>query len=210
MPIDCMDMLNLLSLLAIMLVLAAVPSASVGLVVTRSVTHGLRSGLAASAGIVVADLCFVLMAILGMTALAELLGSFFVVIRLIAGGYLIWLGVGLLRSVKSAQLELPGTGSSGMATSFAAGFLLTLGDVKAIFFYASLFPAFIDLTRLTAPAVLGILLVTALSVGGVKAAYALSARLIARRIHSRRLQRAGKLTAGGLMVGAGTWLMAKS
>jgi threonine/homoserine/homoserine lactone efflux protein len=204
-----MEPINLISLFGIMLVLAAVPSASVGLVVTRSATHGLRSGVAASMGIVVADLLFVLLAILGMSALAELLGSFFVVIRILAGGYLIWMGIRLLRATVESGVRVSSTAGSGSATSFAAGFFLTLGDVKAIFFYASLFPAFVDLTQLTLVSGTAILFLTAVSVGSVKMMYAVLARSLVRRVHNHRLQQAGRAVAGGLMVGTGLYLVAK-
>jgi threonine/homoserine/homoserine lactone efflux protein len=204
-----MDAVNLISLFGIMLVLAAVPSTSVGLVVARSATHGLRSGLAAAAGIAAGDLVFIALAILGMTALAELLGSVFAVVRLLAGGYLIWMGIGLLRSLSAAGLPDAGTTRPGTATSFAAGFLLTLGDVKAIVFYASLFPAFVDLTRITLTSGLVIAGVTVIAVGGVKAVYAVCARQILGRVRNHRIQRAGRATAGGLMVGAGAYLIVK-
>jgi threonine/homoserine/homoserine lactone efflux protein len=158
---------------------------------------------------VAADLCFVVLAILGMTALAELLGSLFVVIRYAAGGYLIWLGIGLLRSARNSRFQESGSPSSGLITSFVAGFFLTLGDVKAILFYASLFPAFVDLTRLTLWSGGAIVVLTALSVGLVKGIYAVLARSIVRRVHNRRLQRVGRATAGGLMVGTGAYLIVK-
>jgi threonine/homoserine/homoserine lactone efflux protein len=144
-----------------------------------------------------------------MTALAELLGSLFVVIRYAAGGYLIWLGIGLLRSARNSRFQEGGSPSSGLITSFVAGFFLTLGDVKAILFYASLFPAFVDLTRLTLWSGGAIVVLTALSVGLVKGIYAVLARSIVRRVHNRRLQRVGRATAGGLMVGTGAYLIVK-
>lgn len=59
-----------------MLLLAAIPSGSVGFVVISSASRGFSSGVAASLGIVAGDLIFVTLALLGMTALAEAMGEF--------------------------------------------------------------------------------------------------------------------------------------
>lgn len=69
--------MSLLALFLVMIALAVVPSTSVALVVTRSATRGFQSGAAAAAGIVVGDLIFLGLAMLGMAALAHSLGSIF-------------------------------------------------------------------------------------------------------------------------------------
>jgi len=51
-----------------MALLAALPSASVALVITRSATLGVANGIAVSAGIVLGDLIFILLAIFGLSA----------------------------------------------------------------------------------------------------------------------------------------------
>ena len=65
-----MSLFATLTLFAIMIVLAALPSCSVALVVTRAATLGIRNGAAVTAGIVMGDLIFVTLAILGMSTLA--------------------------------------------------------------------------------------------------------------------------------------------
>lgn len=204
-----MDMLSLISLFGILLVLAAIPSASVALVVTRSATHGLQSGLAATLGIVLADLCFILLAILGMTVVAEAVGSVFVLIRFAAAAYLIWMGISLIRSALHTNAPAPAAARQTHATSFAAGFFLTLGDVKAILFYASLFPAFVDLTALTLLPGIALVVFTVAAVGSIKALYAVAARCIVHQIRNPRLQQTGRAGAGTLMVGTGITLLAK-
>jgi len=194
----------------IMLLLAAIPSASVALVVSRSATHGVRSGLAVAAGIVMGDLLFVALALAGMTALAEAMGGFFFVVRILAGTYLIYLGVRLWKGSGGTSTVTSANGKGSMATSFFAGWLLTLGDIKAVFFYASLFPTFFDLARLGWSELTGIFLVTILTVGGVKAFYALAARkLIARRAQAE-VPRNVRRVAGGVLIGTGGYLIVKS
>ena len=204
-----MNLLDTLSLFLIMLALAAVPSTSVALVVTRSAMRGLPHGAAVSAGIVVGDLIFVLLAILGLAAISELLGSLFLLIRYIAALYLIWLGIALIRGRKrTVALERRDSGG-GLLVSFLSGLLLTLGDLKAIFFYASLFPVFVDVPGLVATDMAVIALITIASVAGVKLAYAVGATRVAALSGRFRYAAAAKLGAGGLMIGAGGYLILK-
>lgn len=206
-----MDAFGLLYFLALMLLLAAIPSASVGFVVVSSATRGLSSGVAAALGIVAGDLIFVALALLGMTALAEVLGALFAALRYLGGAYLIWLGIGLIRAV--ARRAAPASAApppTRLAGTFAAALLLTLGDLKAIFFYASLFPLFVDLSSLTVMAGLGLLALTALSVGSVKLLYALFANRLAVRFTHPRWQKGTRVAAGSLMVGTGAFIVAKA
>jgi threonine/homoserine/homoserine lactone efflux protein len=96
------------------------------------------------------------------------------------------------------------------AASFLSGLLLTLGDVKAILFYASLFPAFVDMDSLSAPDMAGIAAVTILAVGGVKIFYAFAARTISARFRDRNAQRLARKSAGCCMIGAGTYIIMKA
>ena len=199
-----------LSLFVVMVGLAALPSASVALVVTRSATLGVRNGIAVALGIVLGDLVFVALAIAGMTTLAETMGAFFVVLKIVGGVYLVWLGVGLIRSRHAPVVSSGDVRKSTVCASAAAGFVLTLGDVKAIFFYASLLPAFVDMATLSRVDVGVVVLVTCLAVGGVKAGYAVVARRLVDRMQGASAQRFSRTAMGGLLIGAGTYVVARA
>ncbi|AZZ95619.1 LysE family translocator [Hahella sp. KA22] len=192
-----------------MLALAAIPSSSVALVVARSSVSGFAHGAAVTAGVVCGDLIFVCLAILGMTTLADTLGGLFLIIRYLAGTYLIWFGLSLIRSRSTLTLRFTAPAKSRLATSFSAGLLLTLGDVKAILFYSSLFPVFVDMSSLTAPDITTIIAITVLAVGSVKLLYALLAQKIAARFINSPMANAAKTVAGGALVGTGAYLIVK-
>lgn len=206
-----MTLMQALALFSVMVALAALPSSSVMLVVARSVTHGLGNGIAVAVGIVIGDLAFVLLAILGLSAVAEALGGFFVIVRLLGGLYLIWLGVSMLRGgyVTLSMSDAPQK-KAGFLVSVAAGFFLTLGDVKAILFYASLFPLFIDLSAATTFDYSLVAGITIVSVGSVKSVYAVLATRVAAYADKHELSRAPQKLAGGLLVGAGSYLAIKA
>jgi len=68
---------DLLGLFLVMSALAAIPSASVALVVVRSATVNVRNGIATAVGVVAGDLIFIAMAMMGLVALSEIMGAFF-------------------------------------------------------------------------------------------------------------------------------------
>lgn len=209
-----MSLIDSLSLLGIMALLAAIPSSSVLLVVSRASSAGFAHGVAAIAGIITGDLIFVLITLLGLSALAEAMGSFFVILRVAAGLYLIWFGVSLIRSTAKAKQVNSGPHSTNLTSSALAGLFLTLGDVKAIFFYASLFPVFVDVANITLLDTVIIICLTIVAVGGIKLLYAATAIRVSKRIpqwtsqihiQPKHLQKG----AGGLLAAAGTYLIVR-
>lgn len=199
------------SLFCIMLALAALPSASVALVVTRSATMGICDGIAVALGIVLGDLVFVVLAILGLSAVAQAMGGVFMVIKYLGACYLIYLGFSLWRGKGDQRSYSQAKRTKGgLLKSFLAGFILTLGDIKAIFFYASLLPLFLDLSALRADALLTVMLITITTVGGVKVAYALLAIKIKTVSENNRYSRLVRKSGGAVLMGAGSYLIVKT
>lgn len=205
-----MSLFDISALVIIMITLAAMPSTSVALVVARSATMNLANGVAVSMGIVLGDLIFVVLAMLGLTALSELMGGFFLAVKVAAGMYLIWFGINLIRSrTKNLTCKYSSTGG-GLPASFLAGLFVTLGDIKAIIFYASLFPAFVDISALTLLDIAIILFITVATVGGVKLAYAFAATKVMTMGKKLGAENKTRLASGALMVGTGTYLIART
>ena len=206
-----MSIYDSITLIGIMGALAAIPSASVALVVARSATRGVASGLAVAGGIVLGDLVFIALALLGLSVVAEGMGSLFVIVKIIGGLYLIWLGYSLFSKGDATEINSNITNNSrSLATSFMAGFILTLGDIKAIIFYASLLPVFVDLSAIQSSDILTLIIVTIFSVGGVKSIYAICSHKVAGYAQNINMEAAVRKVAGGLMVGAGSYLIVKA
>jgi len=206
-----MNIIESLALFGIMAALAAIPGSSVALVIARSASSGTSNGIAVAAGIVLGDLTFILLALIGLSAVAETMGGVFMAIRYMGAGYLFWLGYTLLAATHTAINTSRNTGAkSTLLASFSAGYLLTLGDIKAIAFYVSLLPAFIDMPALQLTDLLTIVAVTVVSVGGVKVLYALAARKLVSLAHDLEVEKAARKAAGGFMIGAGAYLFIKT
>ena len=209
-----MTFYNTIALATIITLLAAIPSSSVALVVIRASTMGVKQGVITSLGVVAGDLVFVAMALLGLSALSEQLGALFVVIRYLAAGYLIWFGLNLIRNhahrVPQGEPSVPPNGARTTSASFLSGLLLTLSDIKAVFFYASLFPAFIDPITLRSVDIAAIFGITLFSVGGVKILYAVSASKVVKLSSRLRFQAKAKPIAGTIMIITGGYLFVKT
>jgi len=216
-----MTLFSAASLFVIMCLLAALPSSSVALVVARSAIHDVKHGLAASARTVPGALIFMTMAILIMTALASQMVSLFAVIKYLAAAYLIWFGLSLIRSQLARagqndavedQADQPfaaSTAGGSLFASFGAGLLLTLGDIKAIFFYASLLPGFLDLASLTTGDIAIVSIITVVAVGGVKAFYAIAANRVSKASAGFARAREAKIVTGGFLIAIGGYLALK-
>ncbi len=205
-----MGLIDAAALFIIMVTLAIIPSTSVALVVTRSATLGVSNGAAVAMGIVLGDLIFASLAIMGLSKLSGMMGAFFLLIKYAAGLYLIWFGISLIKNCKKTYSLHCRSQGGGIFSSFFAGLIVTLGDIKAIFFYASLFPTFLDLSTLALYDVFVILLITATAVGSVKLGYALAANNVVIMGKKLTIEKEAKLTSGALMVGAGAYLIVKN
>ena len=86
--------------------------------------------------------------------------------------------------------------------------LLTLADIKAIVFYASLLPLFMDMQTLAVADIGLVLLITVLSVGGVKLVYAALAPQLQSRL-SPSVSAKGRAAVGVGLMAAGGGLLVK-
>ncbi|MGD8175289.1 LysE family translocator [Marinimicrobium sp. ARAG 43.8] len=164
--------------------LAAIPSSSVALVVGCASVSGFSRGAAAALGVVLGDVVFVLAAVSGVAALAETWGPWLYALRYLAAAYLGWLALGLWRTARTPKPLATASVKAGLFACFASGLLLTLADVKAIVFYAALFPSLVAVEQLGVMDIVTVAGITVIAVGGVKLIYAALGARIAERFQS--------------------------
>jgi threonine/homoserine/homoserine lactone efflux protein len=195
---------NVAALFGAMAFLAAVPSVSVLAVSARAVSAGFLHGAVVAFGIVAADILFILLALFGLALLADALGDAFIWVKYAGAIYLIVLGASVLRAGAQWTGEAAAAENSRLS-SFMSGFLITLGDQKAIFFYLGFLPAFVDLASVTVADTALVMAVTVVAVGGVKVVYAFVAARSGRLLGAQ----AGRLmnaAAGLVMIAVGAFL----
>jgi threonine/homoserine/homoserine lactone efflux protein len=203
-----MTLSSIVALFSAMVVLAAIPSISVLTVSTRAASAGLIHGIFTAIGIVVGDIIFILIAIWGLSFLAETMGNLFVLIKYLGGVYLILLGIRLCRS-RSKNPETEAVVQSSWLSSFLAGLSITLADQKAALFYLGFFPAFLDISQLSYWDTGMIIAITIVAVGGVKVGYAFMADR-ARLLMSYQIRNGINIAAGCIMIAVGVFLIVKA
>jgi len=192
-----------------MIVLAIVPSVSVLAVTARAATFGFSHGLFTTFGIVVADVLFILVAVYGLALIAAMMGDQFRLVQYISAAYLIWLGISMWR-VDARARAAGSVQQSSWLSSFLSGFLITLGDQKAILFYLGFFPAFIDLSSMTPADTLIIVVIAVIGVGGAKLVYALLAARASLLFKNSSALRGINILAACVMILVGVALLAKT
>lgn len=202
-----MNWVSYLSLVGLVAGLAAVPSTSVALVVARSASYGFGHGVAVAVGIACADVLFALGAMLGVhvwMSEAGPMGSFF---YLLAGCFLTWMGLKLIRGGYGADLAGHLTLRSAWAGSIAAGFLLTLADFKAIFFYASVFPLLFSGAALQPGDFWAVGILTFGTLVAVKAVYAAASAGWVKRFGGAKSAERLQPAMGLILVGVGVYAL---
>jgi threonine/homoserine/homoserine lactone efflux protein len=190
-----------------LVILAALPSTSVIAVVSRSIGGGFKHGIATSIGIVIGDIGFIIIAILGLSIVAEALGNLFLWVKFCAALYLIWFGIVLWRSIPAAT-SVDSIQQKTLISSFLCGLFITLGDQKAILFYLGFFPAFIDLDNVSQTDIFIIILITIIAVGGVKLTYAYASNKSSTLLKNTTAKIILNRLAGSAMLVAGCYLIA--
>ncbi len=125
-------------------IVVAIPGPGVIAVVSEAMVKGAKQGWFTVYGIIVGDFIYLSCAMFGMGLVAQVMGETFFVIKVIAGIYLVYLGIQLWRSSGSFTFGVKKADPRG---NFLAGLLITLANPKAITFYCVFLPNFIDLTR---------------------------------------------------------------
>ncbi|MFV1998347.1 MAG: LysE family translocator [Acidiferrobacterales bacterium] len=200
---------TIVELFAVMIIGAVIPGVSVMVVSTRSAAYGFIHGVSTTMGIVVGDILFILLAIFGLSILAETMGSLFVWVKYIGGAYLVWLGIALWRS-SSKVAETEGAVESSLLSSFLAGLTITLGDQKAILFYFGFLPAFVNLSRISYIDASIIMTIAIVSIVGVKLGYAFMANSASQLFRNSRVIERINIAAGTVMIGIGVLVVTKA
>ena len=145
-----------------MLGLWAVPGPVWVALTARALSGGMRGAWALAVGVALGDLIWPLCAMLGLAWVLSVYGDILVVLRWVAAAVFIVMGLFLIRKPATP----PGADSRltrpGIWAGFSVGVAAVIGNPKAILFYMGALPGFFDLSRLTAPDITAIILISAL------------------------------------------------
>lgn len=107
-------------------------------VARASVAHGPRAGLLAALGVAVAQTAFALLSLVGLSAILLEVEWLAWAVRILGGGYLIYLGAKLMLSRPEA-IEADAAEAPSPRRAFAFGVAVTVTNPKALVLFATLF-----------------------------------------------------------------------
>jgi threonine/homoserine/homoserine lactone efflux protein len=191
-----------------MFLLALSPGPGLATIMSRTLASGPVAGLAVTGGLVLADFLFMGVAMVGLAAAVIAIGPVFQVVRYAGAAYLLWLGYGAFRSAVSPLVVRPRSGK-GLVKDIGLGFLVTLGNPKAILFYSALLPTFLDMTAIRFADLLvlaGIVVIVSYVVYG---GYIFLAERSRRLLVSAKASRLFNRLTGSMLIGAGVAVAAR-
>ena len=111
----------------------------------RSLTGGVRAGVAAALGILVGSIGHTLLAALGLSAILATSSLAFTTVKLAGAAYLIYLGLRLVMTRAPGPEAPPSAAEEGAPRSaFMQGIVTNLLNPKVALFFLALLPQFID------------------------------------------------------------------
>lgn len=202
-----MALSTLLAFALTFFVFAASPGPDNFTIFTRTISGGLRAGIAYGLGTVSGILVFLTLGLAGLSYAAEALAPYMVFIRLAGAIYLIWMGISLWFSAPAETLAEPmKTSRTSLMKTYLTGVALNIGNPKMPLFYLAILPNVaaggVSLGGY-AELLLTILAVEAIVIGAY-AGLALKTRAIATSpVVMRRMNKA----AGTVMVATGVTIL---
>ncbi len=116
----------------------------------RAMSGGFHAAWPLALGVVVGDVLWPLLAILGVTWIVDTFDGFMTVLRWVASGVFVVMGALLIRHADRSIASDSRLTRPGMWAGFLAGLAVILGNPKAVLFYMGVLPGFFDLTQLGA------------------------------------------------------------
>lgn len=204
-----MTALSLLTLAGAMFILAITPGPGVFATVARALASGFSHASVVVLGIVTGDLIFVLLALYGLSAIAELLGDFFTLAKYLGAAYLIYLGLKLWRQ-PAEKIRVEGIEEFSWGSNYFSGLLITLSNPKVILFYLGFLPTFIDLATLDPWELAAVVAIVSGVLGATLLIYAYSAAKARKLFQSPSAEKVLNRSAGSVMIATGAVLAINS
>lgn len=198
-----------IALLMAMIICAATPGPGVFACIAKALASGFKASIYVIFGIVLGNVVFLIFAFLGLSAIAQMLGEMFIIVKWVGGAYLFWLGCKMLRADPRISVSEK-VSIKNKSSDFISGLIIPFSNPKVILFYVSLLPSFIDLSALNLLDITIAALLIAFALISVLAGYSYIASRSRRIFTSHRALRNLNRGAGGAMMGTGVIIATQS
>ena len=136
-----MDITLYLAFLFVSLGLIIIPGPNVLVIVSTSITHGIKRGLQTVAGTSLAMAIQLFVVAIGTTCFVQVISNGLYYLKWIGVAYLVYLGLfHLIASIKHKKEQVEITTSA----TFTRGFLVSLTNPKTLLFFSAFLPQFVS------------------------------------------------------------------
>jgi threonine/homoserine/homoserine lactone efflux protein len=186
---------------------AYVPGPALLYTAAQTLARGRRGGLMAALGIHLGCYVHVLAAAFGLSALFVHVPDLFVVVKLGGALYLVWLGIGMLRS--RGVGPMPVVPDKSVRRALVQSMLVEVLNPKVALFFIAFLPQFVEPTAVLPVwaqfLVLGVIVNLTFSSADLLAVF-FTTTLAGRLRRAEGLQRASRWLGGSIMIGLGARL----
>ncbi|AUJ62813.1 lysine transporter LysE [Aestuarium zhoushanense] len=169
----------------------------------RAMSGGFRAAWPLALGVVVGDVMWSVLAILGVSWIVSQYAGFLDLMRYVASVTFLFMGYMVIRNADKSIASDSRLTRPGVIAGFVAGLAVIIGNPKAILFYMGMLPGFFDLSQLTVADIVAIGALSAIVplIGNlIMGAFIGKVRAL---LTSPRALKRMNLTAGWLLVAVG-------
>ena len=147
-----MDLSLLMTFVGATLLLLIIPGPTVVLVLTYALTQGRRVAVASAAGVALGDFIAMTASLVGLGALVLASSTLFAALKWVGAAYLVWMGIGMIRSAGSAKaIQIEDAPQLSAGAVFRNAAVVTALNPKGIVFFIAFVPQFIRTDAALAP-----------------------------------------------------------
>ena len=137
--------MSLLAFIAVAIVIIVTPGPDMALITRNALVHGRRAALFTALGIMVGLMVWTAASVVGLVALLATSAVAFTVVKLAGAGYLVYLGIRTVLSLRDSPSGVSATPSAAPKGSpFRQGLLTNLLNPKIAVLFTSLIPQFVS------------------------------------------------------------------
>lgn len=140
---------NYYSFIVAILLFQLIPGAGTIAILNATARNGVGAGMGAVLGTLLGDFVFMVAALAGLAALMQQNPFLFELLQYFGAAYLVWLGIGLLRTPISQEVKEEPKKASFVY--FKQAFFVSITNPKVMLFFVAFFPLFLrsDATNVT-------------------------------------------------------------
>lgn len=199
-----MDLSVWMTFVAATVVLLIIPGPTIVLVLTYALTQGRRVAIASAAGVALGDFIAMTTSLVGLGAIVLASATAFTALKWVGAVYLVWMGIGMIRSAKGVRLgKIEDAPQLSAGAVFRNACVVTALNPKGIVFFIAFVPQFINAQVALAPQ-FAVLIATFVGLAAVNVMiYALLADRLRATIRKPAVLGWMTRIGGGVLIGMG-------